>query len=633
MEPCFHSKVPETELLMRAAPSSGVFSVFLLIVCMVYASASAEITTLKKQDHLGVGATLAADTKASVTRGDEVKIFLQAVPCYGATIDFQIVKPPLHGTLTPPESLDDHTAVVTYRSRDEGDILHDAFLFRAKSPGHSPSVNCSAEIDILSPPVRVSFGQTSMDFGSVRLSQKVERILLLCNEGRSPARGRLLLPVGFSSPEDATFDIAVGKSLRIPLLFAPREAKTYKCTLASMPEIEGLNLELTGAGLPRFELVKPDSKSCEVKNLTGLPLKISFSGDGRVVLPPDEELPPMGKKSFQFERQARPGRAPSNQNAPVQVTLSDGMSSLDLTLSPPDLKPDSILKVVPLSSTNLGMISNGEDVKINFSLLNLSGYPLQSSWNASSKQGGISSASSMFKMQAGETRIEHLVWAPTRLGDAVLEISVFDKTHVVADLKWKATVRSPTSSLTITAHPSDSDLMNGKDPDRDSDAELSKRLEASPPPTPPVSGATCSVRSSWTGQHELAISWDALPDGNLTPRISEVSMLLTGPLELKKEISTPSDYPTYQVKFQKLEYLLRPRLNGRDEGVIRDLGPGWKTMDLSLLTPQGTSLYESQFQLFIPPDSSWSLLTKGVLTLVSLFALGFLIHRWRKRSS
>ena len=110
-------------------------------------------------------------------------------------------------------------------------------------------------------------------------------------------------------------------------------------------------------------------------------------------------------------------------------------------------------------------------------------------------------------------------------------------------------------------------------------------------------------------------------------------MLLTGPLELKKEISTPSDYPTYQVKFQKLEYLLRPRLNGHDEGVIRDLGPGWKTMDLSLLTPQGTSLYESQFQLFIPPDSSWSFLTKGVLTFVSLFALGFLIHWWRKRSS
>jgi hypothetical protein len=239
----------------------------------------------------------------------------------------------------------------------------------------------------------------------------------------------------------------------------------------------------------------------------------------------------------------------------------------------------------------------------------------------------------MFKLQAGETRIEHLLWAPTRLGDAVLEVSVFDKTHVIADLKWKATVRSPTSSRTITAHLSDSDLMNGKDPDRDSDAELSKGGGATSLQIPPVPGASCSVRTSWTGHHGLAISWDALPDGSLTPRISEVSMLLTGPLELKKEISTLSDYPIYQVKSQKLDYVLRPRLNGRDEGVIRDLGPGWKTMDLSLLTPQGAPLYESQFQLFIPPDSSWSLLTKGVLTLVSLFALGFLIHRWRKRSS
>ena len=173
----------ETEPLVKAAPSLGVFSVFLLIVCLVCDSASAEITTLKKQDHLGVGATLAAETKARVTRGDEVKIFLKAVPCYGANIDFQIVKPPQHGTLTPPEFLDDHTAVVTYRSRDGEDSMHDAFLFRAKAPGHSPSVNCSAEIDILSPPVRVSFGQKSMDFGSVRLSHKEERILLLSNEG------------------------------------------------------------------------------------------------------------------------------------------------------------------------------------------------------------------------------------------------------------------------------------------------------------------------------------------------------------------------------------------------------------------------------------------------------------------
>jgi len=110
-------------------------------------------------------------------------------------------------------------------------------------------------------------------------------------------------------------------------------------------------------------------------------------------------------------------------------------------------------------------------------------------------------------------------------------------------------------------------------------------------------------------------------------------MLLTSPLDLKKEISTPSDYPTYQVKSQKLDYSLRPCLNGRVEGVIRDLGPGWKTMDLSLLTSQGTTLYESQFQLFIPPDSSWSLLSKGVLSFMTLLALGFLIQRWKKRSS
>jgi len=625
--------VSETEPLVTVAPSIGVFSIFLLIVTLVCAPASAEITTLKKQNHLGVGATLAADTKARVTRGDEVRILLHAVPCYGASIEFQIVKPPLHGTLTLPEALDDHTSVVTYRSRDGEDSTRDAFLFRAKAPGHSPSVNCTAEIDILSPPVRVSFAQTSMDFGSVRLAQKEERILLLSNEGRSPARGRLILPVGFSSPEEATFNIAVGKSLRIPLVFAPREAKNYKCTLTSIPQIEGLNLELTGVGLPRFELVKRDSKSCEVKNLTGLPLKISFSGDERVVLPPDETLPPMAKKSFQFERQAPPASASSKQSAPVQVSLSDGMSSLDFTLSPPDLKPVPILKVVPLSSTNLGVISNWEAVKIDFSLLNLSGFPIQSGWNASSRQGGIFLASSMFKLQPGETRIEHLLWAPTRLGNAELEISVFEKTQVVVDLKWKASVRSPGSSRTITAVPSDSDVINGKDPDRDLDAELSKRGEAPPPAVPPVPGASCSWRTSWTGQHELALSWDVLPDGNLTPRISEVSMLLTSPLDLKKEISTPSDYPTYQVKSQKLDYSLRPCLNGRVEGVIRDLGPGWKTMDLSLLTSQGTTLYESQFQLFIPPDSSWSLLSKGVLSFMTLLALGFLIQRWKKRSS
>ena len=302
MGPCFPSGVLETEDSMKKCPSLGTFAVVILASCAPCTSVRAEISSTTKKNQYTVDATLATDVHASVTHGDAVKIILNAVPCYGTPIDFQIIKSPDHGTISLPIRINDHTAVVTYTSSDSADFLHDAFLFRVKAPGRPASVGYSADIQVLPAPVRVDLDPKVMDFGEVMLSQKKQCTLLISNESRGPARGRLILPPGFTTSGNTSFDLSAGKSLKIPLEFAPKEAKIYVSTLTSLPEIKGLNLEMRGVALSRFEVTKRDSKSCEVKNISDAPLMISFSGGAGLIMPRDEVLPPSGKKAFEFQR-------------------------------------------------------------------------------------------------------------------------------------------------------------------------------------------------------------------------------------------------------------------------------------------------------------------------------------------
>ena len=555
MEPCFPSGVLETEASMKKCPSLGTFAIVLLVAYITSESVHAEITTTTKQNHHTVNATLATDVHATVTCGNAVKIELNAVPCYGTPIAFQIIKSPEYGTVTPPERIDDHTVVVTYRSGDFGESSHDSFLFRVKAPGRPASIAYSADIKILSAPERVSLNPKVMDFGSVMLSQKKQMTLLVSNEGRSRVRGRLVLPLGFTTLGDTMFDLTMGQSIKIPLEFAPQEPKIYASTLTSLPEIEGLNLEMRGVALSRFEVTKRDSKSCEVKNISDAPLMISFSGGAGLIMPRDEVLPPSGKKAFEFQRRSSNSSKESHvsrHDSPVQIFLSDGLSRIDLEVSPPSPKPTS-------GSMNSDLVEN---------------------------------------------------------------LKAFGK------LNGKAMSTSPGPRTTL-GQVTEMDSNVSKEVDQSSDGVL---LKQTAPTYPLVPGARCSVGSSWMGRHFITVSWDASAAANLIPKVEEISMVLTSPMDAKKEIFTPSDYPTYRVQSRMLTSIVRRLKNEREEGLVRDPGPGWKTIELSLLGPEGIPTFASQFQLFIPPDSPWSLMKKVVLATVSFSALGFLLSKRRKTS-
>ena len=555
MGPCFPSGVLETKVVMKKCPTLGTLAIILMIAGAACKSVRAEITTTTKQNHHTVDATLATDVHATVTRGDVVRIKLEAVPCYGAPIAFQIIKSPEHGTLTSPERLDDHTAVVTYASSDSGESPHDSFLFRVKAPGRPASIGYSADIEILPAPSRVALEPKVMDFGKVMLSKKQQMTLLLSNEGRSPARGRLLLPPGFITPEETTFDLAVGKSRKILLEFAPQESKTYTSTLTSLPEIEGLNLEMKGIGLSRFEVTKLDSKSCEVKNISDTPLMITFSGAEGLLLPRDTEIPPSEKKVFEFQR--RISHFPiqplaSGRESPIQLFLSDGLIRIALEVSPPSSNPTS---------------SN-----VHPSLLENRGTP-----------GKLK----------GESKSVLSTEPRTRLGQ-VSEMDTNIPTEAYQSSDWGAKQTVPSCPLVPDAH--------------------------------------CSVESSWFGRHRISVSWNASATVNLIPKLEEISMVLSSPMDLKKEISSPADYPTYRVQSSALTSIVRHLKNGGEECLVRNPGPGWKTIELSLLGPEGIPVFASQFQLFVPPDSPWGVMNKAVLAVMSILAVGFFLSRHRKTS-
>ena len=557
----------------------------------------------------GVDPTIACDLRSDVKRGGSVDLVLEAIPNFGNVITFEIQSRPLHGTLSNPAQLTDHSAKVTYRHDGSKDPKDDSFTFRAATAGRAKSSPATVNLAILPPPARLECDPSSLDFGEVFLSEKKQMMVKVTNKGGATARGRMILPVGFTAPAADGVTLGENESVDVMLEFSPMEEKQFSEPVSFASSQQKSLLLLKGGGRSRFHAEKTSSASCELINLSTSPIVISFTGGDGWEMPQGVQLPAGSRKAITF--QPLPGMGSGVALAKSSnLHLSDGLSSVEMELPSADsIAPVTVERV---SSESLGNIPSGSIQRIAFRLSNRSDGSKKLRWSLSSSSGGGSTMPTAAELAPDESREFLFDWRPARLGKARLILSVAEGSRI-QDVAWNALIVAPFT-------PKPDFAMQVKEPAESSEEHPTmEHPEAAT--IPPVAGAAWEIKTPWFGASRILMSWPLVgkESGSMELEENHVVMLSNAPVPPV----------TTALRIEPVQFHdLKKSIQGRREVVLLPpLLEGWHLILLSKLSPTGQTEEFSQFQIEVPHTASlwvrmrWPM---GILLLVSLG--GFLIR-------
>jgi len=557
----------------------------------------------------GVDPTIACDLCSDVKRGGSVDLVLEAIPNFGNVITFEIQSRPLHGTLSNPVQLTDHTARVTYHHDGSKDPKDDSFTFRAATVGRAKSSPATVNLAILPPPARLECDPSSLDFGEVFLSEKKQMMVKVTNKGGVTARGRMILPVGFTAPAADVITLGENESIDVMLEFSPMEEKQFSEPVSFASLSQKRTLLLKGGGRSRFHAAKTGSASCELKNLSTSPIMISFTGGEGWELPQSVQLPAESRKTITFQPSPSIGSGVALAKS-SHLHLSDGLSSMEMELPSPDsIAPVTVERV---SSESLGNIPSGSNQRIAFRLGNRSDGSKKLRWSLASSSGGGSTIPSAAELSPGESREILFDWRPARLGKARLILSVAEGSRT-QDVAWNALIVAPPP-------PKQDVAMQGKDPSESSEEHPTMEYPEAAT-IPPVAGAAWEINTPWFGAPRILMSWPLVgkESGSMELEENHVVMLSNAPV-----LPGKTALRLEPVQFHDLKKSIQGR---REFVMLPPLGEGWHLILLSKLSPTGQTEEFSQFQIEVPNTASWLVRMRwpmGILLIVSLG--GFLIR-------
>ena len=557
--------------------------------------------------------------RASVERGGEVTMTLEAIAAYGTQIDFEISAPPEHGSLTVPRRDSDHTAVVTYRHDGTKQPDKDRFFFRCKAPGRTKSVPYPVEIKVTPPPARLVFEAGAIEFGDVPLAERRRTNVTIANVGGTRVKGRLILPPGFSAPEGEAFNLGEGERANMMLEFSPGEERHYEESCAFLPSSGDSFLKISGSGRARFDLSKRDSLDWEVTNTSGLPITISCNGGEGWALPPEIPVNAGGSVLLTF-RQSSLQDAPSFASTSSIVHVSDGLSTIRIELPPPVPFVPVLLKA--LTRENLGSVPMETILPVRFRVENPSPAAKSIKWSASSRSGGGTSTPKSLELMPGAREEILFEWRPQLSGEAQLKITVEEGVNTIRELFWKATLIPATTPSAADGIPAVTTGVGEETPVAEGEVP-EQRGEA---PSPPLDGLEWAIRKSWSGIPRLLISFTNKPGSNSKVRVDELRLQMTSEemASLKKSIPTNSTPRT--MVLTPLPIVKNRTQGGRMTLEVGHLSPGCHQIVVALLSPGGGAAAVSQFQIVMPPKYPWWKAFRVPMGIMILFFL-FLFYR------
>lgn len=574
--------------------------------------------------------TLAIEGRAKVAVGTKAQVLLQAVPCYGNTITFEIQDPPRHGTLANLKNISDHSATVTYSHDGTEEENFDEFSFRAKAPGRAKSSSFRMCLEIVSSPPNLVMDPSTIDFGRVMISGSNRAKVTIANTGGRLASGHLILPKEFSAPDGDGYCLKQGESTTLTLEFHPMGEGDILAKAVCSPACESTPLVLKGVGLPRLDVIKQNETLWLLKNSSEEPCRVSFTGGDGWEMPAEMQIPAHGEKTVLFQP-SPPDAAQSGRRGNLVVRVSDGLSLKEIRLpAPPCFVP---VTVEPLSPTGIGTITQGSPVTVCFRIRNDSECPKQVRWSASSASGGGVTQAPL-ELKVGESKEVKYDWRPSRPGSALLKVQLEDAGEL-REILWNAWVTEPpveprTGPLPTPLAPV-KNVLEQVDPVKQAalivaqGAPLQKDAGSNLKPLPPVEAGESGIRTNFFGGTTPYIKWD-LQDGRLSKVLLERrTILLPSIEEVKKAIHETQQFPEIRYRYDPLVGFHHKKEGDNEEILLLPkLPPGSHTLALTLLDGDGQSRARSEFEIGVPcKPSLWSTwrIPMGVLGIIFLLSL------------
>lgn len=583
--------------------------VFILFHCMARA---------EKVPHLG--AQIVFDCRASVKRGGQTSITLEALPNYGNQTTFEICKSPSHGTLSGITYSDDHSASVIYHHDGSEVSSSDEFTFRARSAGKAKSAQAKALIDVIAPPSRLVFTPSVLDFGDVELGGTNSKNLVLENTGGSNLSARLALPSGFSIPAGDRIDLREREKMTLAVAFTPTREGDVSARVTLLPDGLPGGLFLKGRGRPRFEVKMTGDREFVIKNTSREPLAIDCEVTAGWAMQPRLLLSPDGAQKIAINEDARYGTNPVGAGMSKRegrVRISDGLTTREITVSGDDrVIPVNAQQVSPRELGNIGM---GEATVVSFRLLNRSATAKTVSWRASSPGGIAMSSPFEATLAGGELKEIHYDWIPARSGPTSLTISFSERNAPTQELLWKASAYCrapeclPASSARIIA---ESNNPSG------SIASPSLPMERKEARLPPVEGLRGRMETTWLGSQLPELTWVSPLGAGKRILIQDLVLVSSTP---GAKFTTNQSLLAAGFHMEEMSLtILNHREDGRVRGVnLPGLSAGWHKLKVTLYGGAGDVPVAVSILPFRVEYQGWP----RILGILLMLLIGFLAMR------
>lgn len=225
-----------------------------------------------------------------------MRVMLKGIERNNNLLRYEILRQPRHGSLSAVEQPNPNRqgpGFVIYSHGDDETSRSDTFIYRVTAPISGQSSTGTVTVRIIDPPPRLG-APALLEFASV-VGESTSRNLSLTNLGGGVLRGEVRVRPPFHVDGLGAFELARGRTTRIPLRFVPlKPGLTAPERIQPSPQDDpSVSVALVGEASAPFAVkttseemaLKPDDArtvSVELVNLSSLPQEVTITLD-----PPD----------------------------------------------------------------------------------------------------------------------------------------------------------------------------------------------------------------------------------------------------------------------------------------------------------------------------------------------------------
>jgi hypothetical protein len=621
-----------SENFVNSLKTSAAVRLLLFVLFLVLSAAS--LIAKPKDDPSPVSPSVGRDIEVPLVRGGSAELVLEGIAMPGQVVQFEILKPPKHGSLGPPRRISKDKIAYSYAHNGSKEVATDRVDFRLKTGTDNAWGRISAKIFIQEPASRLEVEPESLDFGGIPIGGAKSLPLRIRNAGGGLLKGLAEISPMWTIEGEASFELAEGASRDFLIRFSPTEPETQQGRIVfktgANPEPSVL---LRGEGEYRFSVPAEVAILREGEKASGVLRIESHSRESlalRIESPPpvvalaQVELPPRATLEIPLDLEKNHYTVDR-----VRLIVSDGLASREVRVQLPP--SPALLEWVNRPVFDVGPIPFRHVPELEIGLRNAGAN--QAFISLADGIGGLflsPSQARSFELEPGATAIVRVVWKlPEIPGKAEARI-IAREGGLEHPLDLMATVEPPppkpdpspsTADPTPSPSPSPLSILDDeerKDLKRRMPADISTRL------VPENGAATAIVTWKYRGSQPARF--------HLESRMAVREVVDPGKV-FEKRLSVPEELPPapvvakwLPVKDADIQQIDSETWQGRVPG----LPSGYHPLRIAVRAPpEGKRIDYVEFPLLVgelprPPWINWALGGLGFLAACYLLGKKFI---------